>query len=181
MKQARCGVPDIGEYNHFPRHLKWQNNNVTFRYALKRYLWITVTKIFLSLRNWTPVSRIHSFSLSPVPSCFRILNYTPDLKKSDVDRAIRNALNVWSDVTPLTFKKLHEGNADIMISFGTKGTISAHSNVLYTVYTLLIKTQEYMMSVFLHCSCLAGTNRRCDSACYAQQMVCPLFYRAWGL
>ncbi|XP_070761481.1 collagenase 3 [Enoplosus armatus] len=80
MKQARCGVPDIGEYNHFPRHLKWQNNNVTFR----------------------------------------ILNYTPDLEKSDVNRAIRNALNVWSDVTPLTFKKMHEGNADIMISFGTK-------------------------------------------------------------
>nr|XP_015807524.2 collagenase 3 [Nothobranchius furzeri] len=51
---------------------------------------------------------------------FRILNYTPDLVKSDVDRAIRRALNVWSDVTPLTFHKLHEGNADIMISFGTK-------------------------------------------------------------
>uniref|UniRef100_A0A665UQ22 Collagenase 3 n=1 Tax=Echeneis naucrates TaxID=173247 RepID=A0A665UQ22_ECHNA len=80
MKQARCGVPDIGEYNHFPRHLKWQNNNITFR----------------------------------------ILNYTPDLKKSDVDRAIRNALNVWADVTPLTFKKLYAGNADIMISFGSK-------------------------------------------------------------
>uniref|UniRef100_A0A3Q1KF48 Collagenase 3 n=1 Tax=Anabas testudineus TaxID=64144 RepID=A0A3Q1KF48_ANATE len=80
MKQARCGVPDIGEYNHFPRHLKWQNNNITFR----------------------------------------ILNYTPDLKKADVDRAIRNALNVWADVTPLTFKKLHEGIADIMISFGSR-------------------------------------------------------------
>ncbi|XP_075330584.1 collagenase 3 [Odontesthes bonariensis] len=80
MKQARCGVPDIGEYNHFPGHLKWQNNNVTFR----------------------------------------ILNYTPDLKRSDVDRAIRRALNVWADVTPLTFQKLHEGNADIMISFGSK-------------------------------------------------------------
>ncbi|KAK2846976.1 hypothetical protein Q5P01_009975 [Channa striata] len=79
MKQARCGVPDIGEYNHFPRHLKWDKNNITFR----------------------------------------ILNYTPDLKKSDVDRAIRNALNVWSAVTPLTFKKLHEGIADIMISFGS--------------------------------------------------------------
>ncbi|XP_037630474.1 collagenase 3 [Sebastes umbrosus] len=80
MKQARCGVPDIGEYNHFPRHLKWKNNNITFR----------------------------------------ILNYTPDLMKSDVDRAIRRALNIWSDVTPLIFKKLHTGNADIMISFGRK-------------------------------------------------------------
>ncbi|KAM4741977.1 LOW QUALITY PROTEIN: collagenase 3-like [Anableps anableps] len=80
MKQPRCGVPDVGEYNHFPRQLKWQNNNVTFR----------------------------------------ILNYTPDLKKADVDRAIRNALNVWADVTPLNFKKLYEGTADIMISFGSK-------------------------------------------------------------
>ncbi|CAI5694021.1 unnamed protein product [Oreochromis niloticus] len=80
MKEPRCGVPDIGEYNHFPRHLKWENNNVTFR----------------------------------------IVNYTPDLKKADVDKAIRRALNVWADVTPLTFKKLYEGNADIMISFGSK-------------------------------------------------------------
>lgn len=54
----------------------------------------------------------------------RILNYTPDLKKADVDRAIRNAFNVWSKVTPLRFKKLYEGNADIMISFGAKGTTS---------------------------------------------------------
>ncbi|KAM6933941.1 collagenase 3 isoform 2-T2 [Xenentodon cancila] len=80
MNQARCGVPDIGEYNHFPRDLKWQNNNVTFR----------------------------------------ILNYTPDLKKADVDRAIRNALNIWAAVTPLTFKRLYRGNADIMISFGSR-------------------------------------------------------------
>ncbi|KAJ0021851.1 hypothetical protein NQD34_009341 [Periophthalmus magnuspinnatus] len=80
MQQPRCGVPDVGEYNHFPRKLKWQNTNITFR----------------------------------------IVNYTPDLKKSDVDRAIRNALNVWADVTPLTFKKLNEGIADIMISFGSK-------------------------------------------------------------
>ncbi|XP_036392622.1 collagenase 3-like [Megalops cyprinoides] len=80
MKMARCGVPDVAEYNLFPRNLKWQNTNVTFR----------------------------------------IVNYTPDLQKSDVDRAIRNALNVWSDVTPLKFKRLHEGIADIMIQFGTK-------------------------------------------------------------
>lgn len=38
MKEARCGVPDIGEYNHFPRHLKWPNNNVTFRYGFQRRL-----------------------------------------------------------------------------------------------------------------------------------------------
>ncbi|CAB1348048.1 unnamed protein product [Coregonus sp. 'balchen'] len=80
MSMARCGVPDVEEYIHFPRHLKWQNTNV----------------------------------------CFRIMKYTPDLKKADVDRAIRNAFNIWADVTPLTFKKLHEGKADIMIAFETK-------------------------------------------------------------
>ncbi|XP_054454356.1 collagenase 3 [Anoplopoma fimbria] len=80
MKQARCGVPDIGEYNHFPGKLKWQSNELTFR----------------------------------------IVNYTPDLKKSDVDRAIRKALNVWAKVTPLTFRKLKDGIADIMISFAAR-------------------------------------------------------------
>ncbi|XP_060754176.1 collagenase 3 isoform X2 [Neoarius graeffei] len=49
---------------------------------------------------------------------FRITNYTPDLKKKDVDSAIHNALKVWSNVTPLKFKKLHTGTADIMIGFG---------------------------------------------------------------
>ncbi|XP_016121632.1 collagenase 3-like, partial [Sinocyclocheilus grahami] len=80
MEMARCGVPDVAEYNHFPQDIKWKNTNVTFR----------------------------------------ILNYTPDMKNADVDKAIRNAFNVWSKVTPLRFKKLYEGNADIMISFGAK-------------------------------------------------------------
>ncbi|TSK49664.1 Collagenase 3 [Bagarius yarrelli] len=78
MKKARCGVPDVAEYNLFPRKPKWPNNLVTFR----------------------------------------ITNYTPDLDKDDVDQAIHNALKVWSVVTPLKFKRLHEGIADIMISFG---------------------------------------------------------------
>lgn len=71
---------------------------------------------------------------SPLPWCFRIVNYTPDLQKSDVDRAIRNALNVWADVTPLTFKKLHRGIADIMISFGSKGATSVHPDALHNLW-----------------------------------------------
>lgn len=31
MKQPRCGVPDVGEYNFFPRKLKWSHNNLTYR------------------------------------------------------------------------------------------------------------------------------------------------------
>ncbi|KAK1168364.1 collagenase 3-like [Acipenser oxyrinchus oxyrinchus] len=80
MHMPRCGVPDVAEYNLFPRNLKWKTTNVTFR----------------------------------------IVNYTPDVKASEVDRAIHNALRVWSDVTPLVFRKLHEGTADIMIAFGSK-------------------------------------------------------------
>ncbi|KAM8976294.1 collagenase 3-like [Pelodytes ibericus] len=80
MKQPRCGVPDIGEYNFFPRKPKWPRSNLTYR----------------------------------------IVNYTPDLTHADVDRAMKKALKVWSDVTPLTFTRLRSGTADIMISFGKK-------------------------------------------------------------
>lgn len=117
MKEARCGVPDIGEYNHFPRDLKWPNNNITFRCI------VSWRRRILVLLRWFLPNNVS-------PDCHRILNYTPDLKKADVDRAIRNALNVWADVTPLTFKKLHSGVADIMISFGSKGVMIVDQKTL---------------------------------------------------
>ncbi|XP_030058247.1 collagenase 3-like [Microcaecilia unicolor] len=49
---------------------------------------------------------------------YRIENYTPDLAHTAVDQAIQQAVKVWSDVTSLNFIQLHEGVADIMISFG---------------------------------------------------------------
>lgn len=106
MKQARCGVPDIGAYTYFPQKLKWTKNDLTFRYSMGMVVICSVTSI-------THLSSLWSF---------RILNYTPDLQKSDVDKAVRKALNVWAAVTPLTFKKLYKGTADIMISFGSQGT-----------------------------------------------------------
>lgn len=33
MEMARCGVPDVAEYNHFPRDLKWKTTDVTFRFV----------------------------------------------------------------------------------------------------------------------------------------------------
>lgn len=33
MKKPRCGVPDVGEYNVFPRTLKWSKTNLTYRYV----------------------------------------------------------------------------------------------------------------------------------------------------
>uniref|UniRef100_A0A2K6G508 Matrix metallopeptidase 1 n=1 Tax=Propithecus coquereli TaxID=379532 RepID=A0A2K6G508_PROCO len=48
---------------------------------------------------------------------YRIENYTPDLPRADVDHAIEKAFQLWSNASPLTFTKVFEGQADIMISF----------------------------------------------------------------
>lgn len=55
--------------------------------------------------------------MSPFYFTRRIENYTPDLPRAQVDNAIEKAFKVWSDVSPLTFTKVSEGEADIMISF----------------------------------------------------------------
>ncbi|XP_061696385.1 matrix metalloproteinase-9 [Syngnathoides biaculeatus] len=78
MKQPRCGLPDVANYQTFDGDLKWDHNDVTYR----------------------------------------ILNYSPDLDSSLTDDAFARAFKVWSDVTPLTFTRLFEGTADIMVSFG---------------------------------------------------------------
>ncbi|XP_068996462.1 matrix metalloproteinase-9 [Embiotoca jacksoni] len=49
---------------------------------------------------------------------YRILNYSPDMESSLIDDAFARAFKVWSKVTPLTFTRLFDGTADIMISFG---------------------------------------------------------------
>ncbi|XP_020023665.1 stromelysin-1-like [Castor canadensis] len=51
---------------------------------------------------------------------YRIVNYTLDLPRDVVDSAIEKALRVWAEVTPLTFSRLQEGEADIMISFAVR-------------------------------------------------------------
>ncbi|KAM8819708.1 matrilysin [Eudromia elegans] len=51
---------------------------------------------------------------------YRIVNYTPDLTRAKVDEAIKKAFMVWSDVTPLQFKRIHWGQADIMIAFARR-------------------------------------------------------------
>ncbi|XP_062910146.1 collagenase 3-like [Mobula hypostoma] len=48
---------------------------------------------------------------------YRILNYTPQLEESYITNAFKRALEVWSEVTPLTFTRISEGEADLMISF----------------------------------------------------------------
>ncbi|XP_063286453.1 stromelysin-1-like [Pelobates fuscus] len=51
---------------------------------------------------------------------YRIINYTPDITQAEVSYAISRALKLWSDVTPLNFLQIYSGDADIMISFGSK-------------------------------------------------------------
>ncbi|NXS12157.1 MMP7 protein, partial [Neodrepanis coruscans] len=52
---------------------------------------------------------------------YRIVSYTPDLSKNKVDDAIKKALMVWSDVTPLHFQRIYSGIADIEIRFARRG------------------------------------------------------------
>ncbi|XP_072259100.1 stromelysin-1-like isoform X1 [Pyxicephalus adspersus] len=51
---------------------------------------------------------------------YRIVNYTPDITKNEVDFAVAQALRIWSEATPLQFLQIFSGNADIMISFASK-------------------------------------------------------------
>lgn len=45
------------------------------------------------------------------------------MRRADVDEAIQKALTVWSNVTPLTFQKVEDGEADIMMSFVYGGNV----------------------------------------------------------
>ncbi|XP_046926382.1 stromelysin-1-like [Lynx rufus] len=51
---------------------------------------------------------------------YRIVNYTLDLPREAVDSAFEKALKAWEEVTPLTFSKIYEGEADIMIFFAVR-------------------------------------------------------------
>lgn len=64
---------------------------------------------------------VHTGTLTRVSISSRIIGYTPDLDPETVDDAFARAFQVWSDVTPLRFSRIHDGEADIMINFGRWG------------------------------------------------------------
>lgn len=58
----------------------------------------------------------------------RIVHYTLDLPRDAVDSAIEQALKVWQEVTPLTFSRTEDGEADIMITFAVRGKTQKQTN-----------------------------------------------------
>uniref|UniRef100_A0A8P4G575 Peptidase metallopeptidase domain-containing protein n=1 Tax=Dicentrarchus labrax TaxID=13489 RepID=A0A8P4G575_DICLA len=48
---------------------------------------------------------------------YRITRYTSDLTQSQVDTTIAQAFQLYSDVTPLDFRQVHDDTADIIILF----------------------------------------------------------------
>lgn len=70
---------------------------------------------------------LHNISdINLFPFAVRIVNYTPDLPRKKVDDAIRRALMVWSDVTPLRFQRVFNKQADIVIAFARQGENTCH-------------------------------------------------------
>ncbi|KTG37795.1 hypothetical protein cypCar_00034062, partial [Cyprinus carpio] len=87
MRQPRCGVED--PFNQ--KSLKYRRFGVYLSYFVG----------FWRKKNLT----------------YRVYSYTPDMGKTATQTAIRSAFKYWSDVTPLIFKEINYGPADIQISF----------------------------------------------------------------
>ena len=49
------------------------------------------------------------------------MNYTQNLTETDVEAIIEKAFKVWSKVSPLTFNRTLDKEADIQISFAQRG------------------------------------------------------------
>ncbi|MGH0114583.1 UNVERIFIED_CONTAM: hypothetical protein FKN15_022056 [Acipenser sinensis] len=79
---------------------------------------------------------------------YRILGHTPDLDEEVVDDAFARAFQVWSNVTPLKFTRIMDGEADIMINFGRWG-----SYPLIIIYSALRKYSAPLnFATFCHIS-----------------------------
>ena len=88
----------------------------------------THTHIYTPLHTYVHTCRprhthmpLHTCTHSHAFVTSRIIGYTPDLDPQTVDDAFARAFQVWSDVTPLRFSRIHDGEADIMINFGRWG------------------------------------------------------------
>ncbi|XP_029959807.1 stromelysin-3 [Salarias fasciatus] len=60
---------------------------------------------------------LHGGRLDKTDLTYRIVRFPWQIGEEKVRRVFREALKIWSDVTPLTFTEIHSGKADIRIDF----------------------------------------------------------------
>ncbi|KAK7934052.1 hypothetical protein WMY93_004948 [Mugilogobius chulae] len=85
--RPRCGVPD------FPL-----SPRARVRQRLRRFV-------------------LYGGRLDKTQLTYRIVRFPWQLREEKVRRVFKEALKIWSDVTPLTFTEIHSGKADIRIDF----------------------------------------------------------------
>ena len=114
MSKPRCGVPDViheGSSNRRKRSVNKKGNvyRPSDRFFCE-FVWsmLEVTCYFAFLIG--SVSRWKKTHLT-----YRILKYTSQLKKSDVDQEITKAFQMWEEVTEFKFTLAKKEKADIKI------------------------------------------------------------------
>ncbi|XP_055017961.1 LOW QUALITY PROTEIN: stromelysin-3-like [Boleophthalmus pectinirostris] len=60
---------------------------------------------------------LHGGRLDKTQLTYRIVRFPWQLREEKVRRVFKEALKIWSDVTPLSFTEIHHGKADIRIDF----------------------------------------------------------------
>ncbi|XP_069046772.1 matrilysin-like [Lepisosteus oculatus] len=110
MKKPRCGVPEMADYSFFPGKPKWTKKRLTYSHQG------AVASRMGSERQFGGLLQVLT---SSAYYCPRIVRYTADISKRQVDRTVKTALRLWSKVTPLKFIRINKGEADIMIKFAS--------------------------------------------------------------
>lgn len=74
------------------------------------------------------------------------------MRREDVNYAIQKAFQVWSDVTPLKFRKIYAGEADIMILFAHGGREFAFTSSVSFGITYIACIESLIFFFFLKSS-----------------------------
>lgn len=115
------GVPDVAEFSLIPKSAKMDFKVVTYRSVLFSLIWQKQYSLF-------PKRSELVFLLAT-----RIMTYTSDLPHITVNQLVAKAFKIWSEVIPLTFKRVKWGTADIMIGFARRGKEDSFRLILCAV------------------------------------------------